>query len=219
MRRNSIAHEGVTRGTSRMEAYSDAVFAIAFTLPIVEIELPEGGRPLAQQLAEQWPDYLGYGLAVLIIGIYWTHHHFSGGITRTSGHWFNLALILFLGAIGFIAYPARLFADRLSDAAERGTAGTYFAVSLAALAVTWWIKWTAGLAKGHVDARLDPAYVRKIQRRYNVSVLLNLAAGALAFISWPLGLGLALAVVLAYLIPPPTPVYCGEAPEVEGGGG
>ena len=217
VRRDSLPHEGVTRSTSRMEAYSDAVFAIAFTLPIVEIELPKGSAPLAQQLAEQWPDYLGYGLAVLIIGIYWTHHHYSGGITRTSGHWFNIALTLFLAAVGFIAYPARLFAERLADPAQRSTAGVFLAVSLAGLAAAWWVKWTTGFAKGHLDSRLDPGFVRRIQRRYNVSLLVNLAAAALAFVSWPLGLGLAMAVLLFYLVPPPTPIYRGKAPEVEDG--
>ena len=39
-RRDEIEGEGAIRGTARMEAFADGVFAIAFTLPIVGIAFP-----------------------------------------------------------------------------------------------------------------------------------------------------------------------------------
>ena len=215
-RRDDHPGEGAARGTARMEAFADAVFAIAFTLPVVEIRLPEDGAPVAEQLVGLWPSYLGYALASLVIGIYWVHHHFSGAIYRTTGHWFNLATVLFLAAIGFIAFPARIFAEHLPDAEGRSATGIAFTLALAFTALTWWIKWNAGRRWGHVDARLEADYVRRLSRRYNVSTLLMVVAGALAFLSWPIGLALAGIVTLYFLLPPPTPVYRREAPAVEG---
>ena len=43
--RDEVEGEGAIRGTARMEAFADGVFAIAFTLPIVTIGLPAVGQP------------------------------------------------------------------------------------------------------------------------------------------------------------------------------
>ena len=215
-RRDDHPGEGAARGTARMEAFADAVFAIAFTLPVVEIEMPEHGKPLGAELLALWPSYLGYALASLVIGIYWVHHHFSGAIYRTVGHWFNVATVLFLAAIGFIAFPARLFAEHLSDAEARGPAAVAFTLTLSATALTWWIKWQTGRRWGHVDGRLTPAYVHRLNARYNVSTALMVAAAGLAFLRWEVGLALASVVTLFYLLAPPTPVYTEAAPVVEG---
>lgn len=214
--RDDFPGEGAARGTARLEAFADAVFAIAFTLPIVEIKVPHGDEPLAAQLAELWPSYLAYAISSLVIGIYWIHHHFSGAIYRTSGHWFNVATVLFLTAIGFIDFPARAFAEHLPDPEMRETAAIFFVGSLSVTGITWWIKWKVGRARGHVDVRLEPHYVDRLNRGYDISTALLIAAGGLALIRWEAGLALACAVTLFYILAPPTPVYIEEAPVVEG---
>ena len=171
---------------------------------------------MTRQLLDLWPSYLGYLLASLPIGIYWAHHHFSGAIYRTSGHWFNLATVLFLAAVGFLAFPARAFAEHVTDAEARGPTGIAFTLILSLTALTWWIKWQTGRRRGHVDDRLEMHYVHRLNRRYNVTTLLMIVAGGLAFVCWQAGLGLAALVTLFYVLPPPTPVYTEEAPIVEG---
>lgn len=163
-----------------MEAFADGVFAISITLPVVEIELPEGGPALGPEIAALWPSYLGYALSVLVIGIYWVQHHFSGAIYRTTGHAFLLATVLFLAAIGFIAFPTRAFAEHLPEAAARGAGARFYAGALALTALAWWIKWRTGRTFGQVDPRLDKAYVARLSRRYDISTALMLVAGALA---------------------------------------
>lgn len=208
--------EGAVRGTQRMEIFADAVFAIAFTLPVLELRLPEPGPGFAARLLELWPYYLGYALSALVIGIYWTRHHFSGAIYRTTGHHFLLATMLFLAAIGFIAFPIRAFAEHVEDPATRGEAALFLTCALAATAVTWLIKWKTGCATGDVDDRLEPAYVGRLTRHYYWTTGLMVAAAALAFLSWEAGLALAAAVTLSYVRAPETPVYTNEAPKVEG---
>src|SRR5688500_4737418 len=131
--------EGALRGTQRTETFADAAFAIAFTLPMVEITLPEAGPDFGSELLALWPQYLGYGLSALVIGLYWAHHHFSGAIYRTTGHHFLLATMLFLAAIGFIAFPTRAFAEHVLDPATREPAAIFYACALAATAVAWLI--------------------------------------------------------------------------------
>jgi uncharacterized membrane protein len=218
-RRDDHEGEGATRGTARMEAFADGVFAIAFTLPVVEIVLPEAkesGTELAGGLIELWPSYLGYVLASFVIGLYWVHHHFSGAIYRTTGHWFLMATAIFLAAIGFIAFPARVVAEHMSDADARQTAAIYWVLSLALLACTWLLKWSVGLRHGQVDARLEPTYVARLNRRYVLFALLNVVAAAAVLLSWQAGLAISSLLLLSLLLPPETPRYRTEAPIVEG---
>jgi uncharacterized membrane protein len=208
--------EGAVRGTQRMEIFADAVFAIAFTLPILELKVPEPGPHFAAALLGQWPFYLAYGLSSLVIGLYWVHHHFSGAVYRTTGHHFLLTTMLFLATIGFIAFPARAFAERIEDADARAAAAVFLACALAVTAFAWLIKWRTGCATGDVDDRLDKTYVARLTRKYDVMTAVSAAGAALSFLSWQAGLALAFAVILFYLRAPETPVYDGEAPEAEG---
>ena len=216
VRRDSFDGDGAARGTARMEAFADAVFAIAITLPVVHFEMPEKGPHLGRELIALWPQYLGMVLASLVIGLYWVQHHFSGAIYRTTGHYFNLATVLFLTGIGFIAFPARVFAEHLPDEASRADAARYFTVSLAFLGITWLVKWTVGRRTGHVDARLERAYVHHLDRVYAISNVLLVAAAVLTLASWRAGVSLSLLVTCFYLVPPRTPEYQTAAPKVEG---
>lgn len=84
---------GAERGLDRFEGFSDAVFAIALTLLIVEIKVPgspegpQGYSDLARAMAEQWREYLALVLCYVMIGAYWLQHHYSGRIyVNRSGH-------------------------------------------------------------------------------------------------------------------------------------
>ncbi|MEA1070949.1 TMEM175 family protein [Sphingomonas sp. LY29] len=211
--------EGAIRGTSRMEAFADGVFAIAFTLPVFNIAFPaidDGERALETDLWALWPGYWGYLLASLVIGLYWIQHHFSGAIYRTTGHWFLLATVLFLTMIGFIAYPARVLAEFITFPDSRADAAQYWVVALAITSTAWLLKWTVGRVRGQVDTRLDPAYVSRLDRRYKLIAAANVAAAALVYVRWEIGLTLSTVLLASMAWPPETPRYRTESPTVEG---
>ena len=59
-----------------MEAFSDGVFAIAITLLVLEISVPESGfEDLWKGIADQWPSYLAYATSFITIGGMWMAHH------------------------------------------------------------------------------------------------------------------------------------------------
>src|SRR4029450_3918241 len=61
---------------TRLEAFSDGVFAIAITLLIIEVRVPHSkAGDLARDLANQWPSYAAYVVSFAIIGIIWVNHH------------------------------------------------------------------------------------------------------------------------------------------------
>ena len=60
---------------SRVEAFSDGVFAIAITLLVLTIAQPSNYRDLAHQLWDRWPSLAAYVVTFAVIGIMWLNHH------------------------------------------------------------------------------------------------------------------------------------------------
>ena len=73
-RRSLSARHTVPR--DRLEAFSDGVFAIAITLLVLEIAIPDpGSGGFAHALAEQWPVNAADIVSFATIGIIWINHH------------------------------------------------------------------------------------------------------------------------------------------------
>jgi Endosomal/lysosomal potassium channel TMEM175 len=66
---------GTQRDPARLVFFSDAVFAIAVTLLVLEIRPPQDTRHLLHGLAALWPSYLAYAITFLLIGQVWANHH------------------------------------------------------------------------------------------------------------------------------------------------
>lgn len=223
MPRASPQTHGAERGLSRFEGFSDAVFAIALTLLIVEIKVPgspEGPRgysDLAHAMAEQWREFFALGLCYVVIGAYWLQHHYSGRIYAKSDHWFGALNLLFLLAIVVIPYPIRVWCFHLGTPFEH-TASVTLTTSLALTACTWMGKWFYGMPGRRVmDERLAPDFVRQMTRRYGAATLMQVAAVPVAIAAVPrVGVAIALLCVAFFLLPQPKPRYKpGEEPSAE----
>jgi len=79
--------------TNRMEAFSDGVFAIAITLLILEIHVPEftSGQTLLHALSDEWPSFLALMIGFFTILICWINHHYMFTMIYRSNS--NLLLI------------------------------------------------------------------------------------------------------------------------------
>jgi uncharacterized membrane protein len=63
-------------GTTRLEAFSDGVFAIAATLLVLEIGVNSAdGSQLGRELPRIWPSYLAHVTSFITIGTIWINHH------------------------------------------------------------------------------------------------------------------------------------------------
>ena len=120
-------------GTSRMEAFSDGVIAIAITLLVLEVAVRPPGSPL-EQFLRGWPSYLAYVVSFVTIGAAWIGHHaLTERLERADPVLLRLNL-LFLLLIGFLPFPTRMVADSLSEGtgAER-VAVTVYGLTLLAI--------------------------------------------------------------------------------------
>jgi uncharacterized membrane protein len=57
--------------TSRLELFSDAVFAIAATLLIIDVKVAAPGNLLGAALEHSWPQYAAAGVSFVTMGIWW----------------------------------------------------------------------------------------------------------------------------------------------------
>ncbi len=86
----------------RIILFSDAVFAIAITLLIIDIKItPKGGeitdKSIFYELLQLFPNIFGFLLSFFVIGIYWTvHHRLFGYLTGYDNKliWLNLLFLL-----------------------------------------------------------------------------------------------------------------------------
>jgi uncharacterized membrane protein len=213
---------GAERGLSRFEGFSDAVFAIALTLLIVEIKVPgspegpQGYTDLLKAMAEQWREHLALVLCYLVIGAYWVQHHYSGRIYAKSDHWFSVINLLFLLAIVVIPYPIRAWCFHLGGAFEP-TAAVTLAVGLAATASAWMAKWFYGMSGRRVmDERLAPDFLRQMTRRYGLAAVVQIATVPLSIIAPRLAVAVGLLCIAFFLLPQPKPRYIpGQEPSEE----
>jgi len=115
-------------GTSRLESFSDGVIAVAITLLVLGITIPNPAKDqtLIHQLGHQWPDYAAYAVSFLTIGIIWINHHAMISRLETADHSILILNLLLLMTIGLLPFATGVMAAYLRQPqGERLAAGVY----------------------------------------------------------------------------------------------
>ena len=98
-----------TMEKSRLEAFSDGVFAIVITLLILDIRFPDVDySQFSATLVSLLPRILAYVMSFIIIGVYWITHHNSMHAMRKTDRRFLWLNILLLLCVSFIPFPTSL---------------------------------------------------------------------------------------------------------------
>jgi uncharacterized membrane protein len=101
--------------TNRLEAFSDGVIAVAITLLVLNLVVPDPGKTdnLARALGQRWPGYAAYAISFLTIGIIWINHHAMIGRLREADHTILLLNLFLLLTIGLLPFATNLMATYL----------------------------------------------------------------------------------------------------------
>lgn len=146
-------------GTDRIEFFSDAVFAIAMTLLVIDLRVPEGENlDAASVLAGQWTGFFGYLLSFAIIALNWMSHHRKFRVI----HRFNTNLIrlnfVLLFLVTFVPFPTSL----LSDAGPQFASVALYAAVVGCLSLSQLAIWAYAYRAKLMSDEVDPAMFRYV---------------------------------------------------------
>ncbi|HEX9340525.1 MAG TPA: TMEM175 family protein [Thermoplasmata archaeon] len=189
----------------RLLTLADGIFAIAMTLLVLDLRLPDGSNAdLATQLVGLRSAFLTFVISFVVLGVFWfAHHqtfHFLVRVNRTLV-WLSIGFFLGVALIPFVAsvlgaHPDDPIALTLYD----GAIGLLTVLGY----VTWW--YMTG-DRGLVVEGMDPGLVRKVQHWIAVGPVIALVAIALAFVSPPASLRIYVALPVLFIAFNPVDAY------------
>jgi uncharacterized membrane protein len=124
---DQLGTDGLTAG--RVEAFSDAVIAIAITLLVLQLDARSGNGGLAGRLWHQGPLYASYLLSFVNIGTVWLNHHSIFSRLRGVDHGLVLLNLLLLFVVSALTFPTKVVGEALQGAefADQRTAALLYA--------------------------------------------------------------------------------------------
>ncbi|MEV7684756.1 TMEM175 family protein [Streptomyces bungoensis] len=186
--------------TTRAEAFSDGVLAIAVTLLVLGLADPPH-RPggLGRALLAQWPAYLGYLASFGYISVIWLNHHQAFVRIRVMDRGLHAANLLLLFSTAALSFPTAVVADalRADTAGSDARVAVALYAGLAAVMCLSWVAFYHQLARrpGLLTPDAESTYVRHGRLRSWAGALAYVAAGLLGVLVAPL-LAVAVFVVL-----------------------
>jgi len=150
---------------TRIEAFSDGVFAIIVTLLVLELKVPAlkdhaSAAELAHQLVDLFPKFLSWLISFIIVCKFWLNHHHMLGLARQADYamvWLNS---IFLLGQSFIPFPTAVVGEYPSNRLAVSLFGCVFALNtLLFMALYAYI--VRNLIKPELAAGQDPHGMRK----------------------------------------------------------
>ncbi|HSS33718.1 MAG TPA: TMEM175 family protein [Solirubrobacterales bacterium] len=190
--------------TNRLEAFSDGVFAIAITLLVLEIHVPDpGSGQLGRELAAQWPSYAAFFISFLTIGIIWINHHAMLRRLRVADHSILVWNLLLLMTVSILPFTTALMAAYLKESEGEGLAAGIYSGSFLLMGVVF-----AGMNR-HILFRRPQFLAEEVDERARLRTLRLAALGvvpylfavALAPVSPYISLGICAALAIYYALP------------------
>ncbi len=187
-----------TPGTARLEAFSDGVFAIAITLLILEIRVPEstglsnGG--LTHDLLALWPSLLAFFLSFWVILIMWVNHHELIRMARGVDYPLLFANGVVLLMVTFVPFPTAVLARHLGTDAARA-ASAFYCGTFAVGSLTWNALFaTIVVRRRLLRPEIEAESVDRVRRAYVMGPIVYAVSVGLAL--WNPWAGLALCTSL-----------------------
>jgi uncharacterized membrane protein len=150
------------RELDRIVNFSDAVFAIAITLLVLDIRVPEisddlVSEELPAQLVALWPKYFGYVLSFVVIISFWNIHHTIYSTIRGYDKGLILLNSAFLMFVAVVPFPTALLSEYGKHQLPVAIYAATLAVGRLLLTAIYWYATSDGRL---VEQDLNPHVVR-----------------------------------------------------------
>ena len=179
--------------TTRVEAFSDGVFAIALTLLILGIQVPElkdetSNDTLYRSLIKMWPSYSAFILSFFAVLIMWINHHGFFKYLKKIDTGFLFANGFLLLMVTFINYPTAVLAKYITSPAFN-IASAFYCGSMVVISVAYNLLWhSAAYKRRLVKDEISDTLIIKIRNAYWMGFAVYLSAFIVSFFFPLLGL-------------------------------
>lgn len=185
--------------TSRVEAFSDGVFAIALTLLILGIKVPDldnlaSSTKLFHALVNLWPSYFAFILSFTAVLIMWINHHGFFKYLKKINSAFLFSNGFLLLTVTFINYPTAVLAKYFNTQAFN-IASAFYCGSMVLVSVSYNLLWFSSAFKRKlVKDEITDALIIKIRNAYWFGFFIYLAAFIISFFLPFIGLSICISL-------------------------
>lgn len=145
---------------SRVSIFSDAVYAIALTLLVVALDVPQAPEDdpaaLASALWATRPNIVGFFVGFVLLGHFWLAHHQFFASLRSVDRPLIVLNLVYLAFVAFMPFPVALISEF-----ERNPVAFYvFAGCMATISLLELVMFAYATRHGHTRAPMSPEAIR-----------------------------------------------------------
>jgi uncharacterized membrane protein len=190
--------------TARIEAFSDGVFAIAITLLILEIKVPDVHQlkdGLIVALIDKWPSYLSFFIGFFTILVCWINHHYMFNRIKTTTHSLILVNSLTLFIVTFVPFPTAILSEAFVGG-DLQTAVQFFGLTFILIATCYTsLAWFVYNDKELTYTNDELKYKKGIRVMYSMSIIHTVITFFVAYVSVFASIVLYIALFSMFLFP------------------
>jgi uncharacterized membrane protein len=140
---------------ARIVAFTDGVFAIAITILVLGIDVPEEipGPDLHDFLIDSWPQLFAYFLSFAVIGRHWVAHHHVFGMLQNFDQRLMALNLFYLSLVVLIPFPTNL----LGEYGSRTDPVVLYGFVIGSASLLSWIMLRYSLNRHHIHPDAVPA--------------------------------------------------------------
>lgn len=193
--------------TNRLEAFSDGVIAIAITLLVLDIGVPEpGSGSLGSELLHQWPSYAAFAISFITIEIVWVNHHVALARLAAVDHKVLMLNLLLLMTVSVLPFTTSLMSEYLREEDGASLAAAVYGTSFLVMGCAFFLlhRYCLRDGSGLVGGELGHEDRRRILRRNAAGIAPYALAAIVAPISPYATIAICALVAVYYALPAPS---------------
>ena len=199
MEKNS--NQANLKETSRIEAFSDGVFAIAITLLVLDIHVPEvkDNESLLQPILRQWPNYLAFLIGFFTILVCWINHHCMFDYIHKSDGTLLLLNGFKLLIVSFTPYVTSILSKYIGTDHQQ-TSVCLYAFNFFLMGFAMFLIWDYSRRKGYIKA-VPHENLKAVTRLYRLAGIFSAMIFVVSFATTMGALILSLIMFFIFMFP------------------
>ena len=169
--------------TNRIETLVDGIFAIAMTLLILSLAVPEISSPLSNAvinnvLSSLYPKFFVFVLSFILLAVFWSLHHRAFHYIKKANNiflWLNIIWLLFIVMVPF----SQTFIGKYGGFT---TSELIYTLNLMGIAIFMTLIWYYAVKKQLISKNISKKRLSKMSRDFLVFVFVAFLAVIMAFI-------------------------------------